>query len=83
MKQMRHKRPNPHARFSWGRVVGDGGTVTYRLFRRDMNRALHASLHRFPADADRRDVAQKLRAMRRELLQRVDNIELHLLGVAQ
>lgn len=82
MKEFRRKCPNPHTRFSWGRVMGDSGSVTYRLFRRDHKRTLHVTLQRFPAGTDRREIAKKLCAMRRELLERVDDIELHLLGVS-
>lgn len=82
MKTVRRKCPNPHTRFSWGRVMGDSGSVTYRLFRRDHRRAMHVAMHRFAAGTDRYAIAVKLREMRRELLERVDKIELHLLGVA-
>lgn len=43
---------------------------------------MHATLFRFPAGTDRREIAKQLYVMRRELLERVDKIELHLLGVA-
>lgn len=82
MKTVRRKCPNPHTRFSWGRVMGDSGSVTYRLFRRDHRNALHTTIWRFDAGTDRRVMARKLCEMRRELLERVDKIELHLLGVA-
>lgn len=82
MKQQRQKRPNAQTRFSWGRVVSDNGSTTYRLFRRDMRNTLHASIHRFPPGADRHAIAVKLCNMRRELLASVDTIEFHLLGLA-
>lgn len=82
MKQMRHKRPNPHSRFSWGRVLGDNGSVTYRLFRRDIRGALHVEMKRFsPDDFERADIALALNAMRHVLRNRVDELDLKFLGV--
>lgn len=82
MKQQRQKRPNAQTRFSWGRVVSDNGSITYRLFRRDYRNALHMSIWRFDPGTDRKAMAQQLLTMRREFLAQVDTIELHLLGLA-
>jgi hypothetical protein len=76
-----HKRPNPHTRFSWGRVRGNSGAITYRLFRRDFRNTLHMELVRFDPGSDRAAMASKLRDKRRGLLASVDSIELQLLGV--
>ncbi|GLQ96425.1 hypothetical protein [Dyella mobilis] len=82
MKEFRRKCPNPATRFSWSRVMGDSGGVTYRLFRRDHKGALHLAIWRFKPDDSRDAMMRKLCEMRHELLERVDKIELHLLGVA-
>jgi hypothetical protein len=78
------KRPTGRGSFSWGREPAqDGAVVIYRLFRRDMRRALHAELHTFGRDWDRRAIAARLRQMRHRLRDRVDEIDLHLMGVTQ
>ena len=82
MRALRHKRPNPDTRFSWGRVIGDGGAITYRLFRRDFRRAIHTTLLRFAPGTDRCAIAEELRNKRHELRERVDKIEFHLMGLS-
>lgn len=77
-----HKRPNPGTRFSWGRVVGGGGAITYRLFRRDVKGALHVEMKRFEPDHfERADIAPILKAMRHALRDRVDELDLKFMGV--
>lgn len=81
MKEFRRKCPNPHARFSWGRVMGDSGMVTYRLFLRDLRGTLHAEVKRFAQNTSRDEIAVKVNTMRHELRESVDSIEFQLLGV--
>lgn len=82
MKEFRHKRPNPHSRFSWGRVPSLAGGVTYRLFRRDVKGALHVEMKRFePGHFERSDIAPVLNAMRHALRDRVDELDLKFMGV--
>lgn len=65
------KLPAHRGSFSYARIPMGGG-VTYRLFRRDMRRALHAELCPFHPDCDRRLIAQQLRTARRRLRETVD-----------
>ena len=76
------KLPAHRGTFSYARIPMDGG-VTYRLFRRDMSRALHAELCPFHPDCDRRVIAQQLRKARRRLRETVDEIDLEIMGVTQ
>jgi len=83
-RRISHRHPRKVSSFTWSRVPGACGSVTYRLFRRDMRGALHCSIIRFEQDKqDRCAMAQKLRSKRHELRDRVDTIDLHLLGVTQ
>ena len=77
------KLPAHRSTFSYARIPTDGGGVTYRLFRRDMRRALHAELCPFHSDCDRRLIAQQLRTARRRLRETVDEIDLEIMGVMQ
>lgn len=79
-----HRHPRKVSGFTWSRVPGAAGSITYRLFRRDMRGALHCSIIRFEPDKqDPRAMAADLRRKRHELRDRVDTIDLHLLGVSQ
>ena len=64
-------------------VPQDGGGVVYRLFRRDMRRALHAELCNFHSDCTRQLIAKTLRAARHRLRNTVDEIDLQIMGVTQ
>lgn len=75
---MKHKRPNPNSRFAYARIPGERG-VLYRLSRRAFNGTLHFS--QATMVGSRHDFAKTLWAMRRELLERVDAIEMQLMGV--
>ncbi|MFK2876946.1 hypothetical protein [Rhodanobacter hydrolyticus] len=77
------KLPAHRGTFSYARVPMDDGGVAYRLFRRDMRRALHAELCNFHPDCDRRLIAQQLRKARHRLRETVDDIDLQILGVTQ
>lgn len=79
-----HRHPRKVTGFTWSRVPGAAGSITYRLFRRDMRGTLHCSIVRFEQDKqDRRAMATKLKSKRHDLRNQVDTIDLHLLGVSQ
>ncbi len=67
--------------FCWARIPQDGGGVLYRLYRRDMRRAVHAVLRNFPGDALRGEMASELNIARHQLRNAVDEIDLALMGV--
>jgi hypothetical protein len=65
--------PKKNGGFSWGRFpMGDTGIVSYRLFRRDENRALHTSIADFAAGTSRSAIAEVIACKRNELRDRVD-----------
>lgn len=76
------RRPNAERRFSWWKATGDG-FVSYRLFRRSLQRRVHVHAQSFPAGTPRGEIARKLKAMRRQLLDEVDAIDLRYLGVTE
>jgi hypothetical protein len=76
-----HKRPTGRGKFSWCRVPLANDGVSYRLYRRCDRNALHASFKRFPPGHDRTLIAITLNAMRHELRDRVDELDLMLMGV--
>lgn len=75
---MRQKQPNKHSRFAYA-VIVEPECVQYRLSRRLFNMHLQFSIVRIPNGMDRKDVANRLRRARKELLDRCDAIELELL----
>lgn len=77
------KLPAHRGTFSYARIPQDGGGVVYRLFRRDMRRALHAELCNFHSDCTRQLIAKTLRAARHRLRNTVDEIDLQIMGVTQ
>ena len=77
---MKHKRPNPHTRFSLAIIPAEGG-FTYRLFRRDIMNRLHFAQMTLQDGMDRAEFACALRKLHRELLDKVDQVELEVLGV--
>lgn len=83
-RQHRTRAPQRNGGFSWGRFpMGETGTVTYRLFRRDHKGALHMSILNFYPARDRRaDIALALRHACHQLRDRVDEIDLAAMGVA-
>lgn len=69
--------------FSWGRFPTDDGTlVTYRLYRRDHKRALHTHVLTFFDTDTPTYIAGHLRRARKDLRDRVDEIDLAAMGVA-
>lgn len=79
---MKHKHPNPHTRFSLAIVPTDGG-ITYRMSRRDITNRLHFAQMTFQDGMDRGEFACALRKLHRELLDKVDQVELEVLGVTK
>lgn len=77
------RKPRRRDAFCWARIPQVGGGVTYRLFRRDLRRAVHAELLPFHPDCTRQLIAKTLRAARHRLRNTVDDIDLHLMGVTQ
>lgn len=77
------KLPAHRGTFSYARIPMDGGGVTYRLFRRDMRRVLHAELKNFHPDCSRSFIARELNIARHQLRNTVDEIDLEIMGVTQ
>ncbi|HKV00983.1 MAG TPA: hypothetical protein VJQ26_02595 [Ktedonobacteraceae bacterium] len=77
---MRSKRPNPDKRFSLAIVPGENG-LTYRLCRRDFQRRMHFTWKTFPCGTQDCEIASWLWKARRELHDKVDAVELEMLGV--
>jgi hypothetical protein len=82
MKEPTTRRPVSPRRFTWARIPGDGW-VCYRLFRRSIARRVHLRADTFTAGMPRAEIARRLRAMRRQLLDEVDAIDLEHLGVTE
>lgn len=69
--------PKRNEGLSWGRFpTDDGSTVTYRLFRRDHTGRLHFEARTFFTTADPTYIAKVLRHAKRQLRDRVDEIDL-------
>lgn len=80
---MTRRPPQKSGGFSWGRFpMGDTGVVSYRLFRRDHRGALHFFMVDFRGDETRYEMACRLRAAKRRLRDRVDEVDLAAMGVA-
>lgn len=77
------KLPAHRGVFSYARIPLEGGTVAYRLFRRDLRRVLHAELKTFHPDCSRSFIARELNIARHQLRNTVDEIDLALMGVTQ
>lgn len=73
----------PHNRngFCWARIPQQDGCTLYRLYRRDMRRAIHAVLRNFRADCSRKFIATELNIARHQLRNSVDDVDLALMGV--
>lgn len=77
---MQHKLPNKHTRFAYARIPNDDGII-YRLSRRDLNGRLHFAQITYSEGMDKMKFACALWALRKELRDRVDQIDLMVLGV--
>jgi hypothetical protein len=84
-RHLTRRRPQQRGRYAWARIpdehAGDS-VVVYRLFRRDLRNTLHCEQRVFTARYTRKHIAAELRAARRRLRDRVDDIDLAILGVA-
>lgn len=67
---------------SWGRIPVGPGEVLYRIFRRDHAGRLHFEEHRFHIDAEPAHIARVLRQAKRQLRDRVDEIDLEAMEEA-
>lgn len=72
--------PQSNGPFSWGRFPGDT-CISYRLFRRDHTGALHCSILTVAKDYPAASIAKDLRRKRRELRDKVDELDLAAMGV--
>ncbi|MCD0280510.1 hypothetical protein JWH04_16490 [Xanthomonas melonis] len=80
--QLTRRAPKRNGGFSWGRFpTSDGAFITWRMFRRDHSSALHMHALTFTGTDDAAYVAKQLRRARRQLRDRVDEIDLAALGV--
>lgn len=75
------RRPKASNGFSWFRDA-DETTVQYRLYRRDHKRALHCSTVTFSKTTPTEEIAATLRKKRRQLRDKVDEIDLAAMDVA-
>lgn len=67
--------PQANGGFSWGRFPGET-SISYRLFRRDHTGALHCSILTVDKCYPRPSVASDLKRKRRELRDKVDELDL-------
>ncbi len=78
------KLPARRGSFSWGRAPEPTrGMVIWRLFRRDQSGRLHCSLHAYSDRDPRETIADELRHARHHLRNKVDEIDLEIMGVMQ
>ncbi|OBR79100.1 hypothetical protein A7D35_01260 [Xanthomonas arboricola] len=76
-KHLTRRAPKRKRGLCWGRTPDDNRTVvTWQLFRRDHRGALHMSSLPFTYAEPRAHIAQRLRNARRQLRDRVDEIDL-------
>lgn len=72
--------------FCWARVPTLPNAFVpgaeWRLFRRDYKGRTHTSMRLFPVEVPRAEIARELRAMRRQLRDCVDEIDLQQWGTA-
>jgi hypothetical protein len=78
------KLPARRGSFSWGRAPEPArGIVIWRLFRRDQSGRLHALQLAFSDHDPREYIANELRHARHHLRNKVDEIDLEIMGVTQ
>jgi hypothetical protein len=83
MRRLTRKLPSHRGVFSYSRIPMPGGSVVYRLFRRDQRGALHCEMRNFHPDCKRAFIAKKLNLARHKLRDQVDEIDLALMGVTE
>lgn len=82
-RHLRRRPPGKNGGFSWGRFPADDArSVTWRLFRRDQRGVLHIATRTFLPGQTRAEIAAALNLARHRLRDRVDEIDLALMGVA-
>jgi hypothetical protein len=81
--QSSRKLPKHRGIFSYARIPMDSGGIVYRLFRRDIKRALHCKMCTFHPNYPRASRARDLNKARHQLCDLVDDIDLKLLGVSE
>lgn len=78
------KLPARRGSFSWGRAPEPArGIVIWRLFRRDQSGLLHGCQRTFSDRDPREFIAAELRDARHHLRNKVDEIDLEIMGVMQ
>jgi hypothetical protein len=84
-RHLTRRTPQQRGRYAWSRtlmVARDGGlAVRYRLFRRDLKGLVRMEARTFQLGELRSCIAQSLRQARRILRERVDDVDLAILGV--
>ena len=75
------KLPQHRGVFSYSRIPMIGGSVVYRLFRRDQRGALHCEMRNFHPGYPRQSMARDLNRARHALRDQVDEVDLKLMGV--
>lgn len=82
-RHLSRRPPHKCCGFSWGRFpLGDGGPISYRLFRRDQGGVLHMAMLDFSPATPRSAIARALRPKCRQLRDCVDEIDLVLMEAA-
>lgn len=77
------RQPGKGHGLTWARFpTVDGSAVIYRLWRRDQNRKPHQQQKTFFTDADPAHIASVLKRAKRELRDRVDEIDLEAMEEA-
>jgi hypothetical protein len=82
MRHMVKRRISNPGRFSWTRLPSETGySVTWRLYRKDVGKGLHISTLTVGAMEPRGSIARRLWEARRDLRDRIDDLDLTTLGV--
>ena len=78
-----HRAPQRNWGLSWGRIpTPSGASVEYRLWRRDHTGTVHLNRQVFLTETNPSDIARALRLAKRELRDRVDEIDLEAMEEA-
>lgn len=75
--------PKRNQGLSWGRFpTDDGSAVVYRIFRRELSGKLHMEARTFFTGTEPAHIAKVLRSLKRQLRDRVDEIDLEAMEEA-
>lgn len=75
--------PKRNQGLSWGRFpTDDGSAVAYRIFRRELSGKLHMEARTFFTGTEPAHIAKVLRSLKRQLRDRVDEIDLEAMEEA-